>query len=228
MSRPAGFAPVLFAAAALVVAVWKSPLDAAEVAHGATGAESTAGRIVDAAEDVRPLAMGAAAPGFVVRHPDGAEYRFESGKRARPAVVLFYRGGWCPFCNVHLGQLKEAEATLRGRGYEILFLSSDRPDLLRSSLKDDIENATADYTLLSDSEAVAARAWGVAYRLAEPVVEQYKTRGLDLESTQGNTEHVLPVPAVFVVDREGRVAFSHHNPDYRVRLSAEELLDAAP
>lgn len=219
---------MIFAATTLVLFAWNGPVGAAEGAHQAPVAESTAGRIVDSAEDVRPVATGTPAPGFIVRHPDGTEYRFESGQRARPAVILFYRGGWCPFCNVHLGQLKEAEATLRGRGYEILFLSSDRPELLRSSLRDDVENATADYTLLSDSDAVAARAWGVAYRLAEPVVEQYKARGLDLESTQGNVGHVLPVPAVFVVDREGRVAFSHHNPDYRIRLSADELLEAAP
>lgn len=228
MSRRTRFAPVLLAATALALSAWKAPVDAAEAARDATGVESTAGRIVDAAEDVRPLAAGAIAPGFVARYPDGTEYRFESGTRVRPAVLLFYRGGWCPFCNVQLGQLQEAEAILRERGYEILFLSSDRPDILRSSLQDDVEKTTAGYTLLSDSDAIAARAWGVAFRIAEPVVEQYKTRGLDLESTQGNAEHVLPVPAVFVVDRSGRVAFSHFNPDFRVRLSAKELLEAAP
>jgi peroxiredoxin len=228
MSRPTGFAAVLLATAALALSAWTVPVAAAEPELAPAGDSSTAGRVVDKAEDVRPLARGAAAPGFVVRHPDGTEYRFEPGARAKPAALLFYRGGWCPFCNVHLGQLKEAEAILRQRGYDILFLSSDRPEILRSSLKDDIENETAHYTLLSDSDASAARAFGVAFRLEDGVVEQYKGYGIDLESTQGNTQHVLPVPAVFVVDRAGQIAFSHHNPDYQVRLGAEELLAAAP
>jgi peroxiredoxin len=195
---------------------------------GAVAEASTAGAIAASADAVRPLPKGAAAPGFVVRRPDGTAYRFEPGVRAKPAVLLFYRGGWCPFCNVQLGQLKAAEAALRQRGYELLFLSSDRPAILRSSLKDDIENETAHYTLLSDSDAAAARALGVAFRVDDATVAQYKEYGLDLESTQGNTQHVLPVPAVFVIDRNGRIGFSHYNPDYKVRLSAAELLAAAP
>lgn len=197
-------------------------------AAGVVTQVSTAGTIAASAEAVRPLSAGAQAPGFIARRPDGTEYVFKPGARAKPAVLLFYRGGWCPFCNVQLGQLKAAEATLRQRGYEMLFLSSDRPAILRTSLKDDIENETAHYTLLSDSDAAAARALGVAFRVDGASLAQFKQYGLDLESTQGNTQHVLPVPAVFVIDREGRIGFSHYNPDYKVRLSPEELLEAAP
>ncbi len=177
---------------------------------------------------VKPLAAGAAAPTFDVRRTDGNPYRFDARHRKSPAVLIFYRGGWCPYCNVHLGQLKSAEATLRLRGYEVLFLSSDRPELLHSSLKQDVQGDAANYTLLSDSAAVAARAFGVAYRLPDETVAQYKTYGVDLESTQGNAEHILPVPAVFVIDRKGKIRFAHFNPDYKIRLSANELLAAAP
>ncbi len=177
---------------------------------------------------VQPLTVGTEAPVFVARNPDGSDYRFDATAREAPAVLIFYRGGWCPFCNVQLGQLKQAEATLRERGYEVLFLSSDRPEILRSSLKDDIENEVANYTLLSDAEAQAARAFGVAFRLDDATVARYKTGGLDLEEVAGNAQHILPVPAVFVVDRAGTIRFAHFNPDFRLRLSAEELLAAAP
>ncbi len=214
---------VLAALACLVVSV---PLLSGDAV--AASGKAPDGAVAPSAERVQPLAKGAAAPAFVVRRPDGTAYRFAAGARSKPVVMLFYRGGWCPFCNVHLGQLKSAEATLHQRGYEVLFLSSDRPEILRSSLKDDIENETAHYTLLSDSDASAARAFGVAFRVEEATVAQYKGFGIDLESTQGNGEHILPVPAVFVVDRRGRIGFVHFNPDYKVRLSAEELLAAAP
>lgn len=220
-SRVARCAAVLLAALSSAGAI-----AAQSAANGAS--RTTAGAIASSASEVRPLGKGAAAPAFEARRPDGSVYRFAAGPRAAPAVLLFYRGGWCPFCNVHLGQLKAAEATLRQRGYEMLFLSSDRPEILRSSLKDDIEQETAHYTLLSDASAAAAMALGIAFRVDDATVAQYKGFGIDLESTQGNDQHVLPVPAVFVVDRAGRIAFSHFNPDYKVRLSAKELLAAAP
>jgi peroxiredoxin len=191
-------------------------------------ASPAAGDVPNEAGKVQPLARGDQVPDFVVRRPDGTEYAFSAAGRASPAVVIFYRGGWCPYCNVHLGQLKAAEATLRARGYEVLFMSSDRPDILFSSLKDDVEKEAANYTLLSDSDASAARAFRVAFRVDAATIEQYKGYGIDLESTQGNSQHILPVPSVFVVDTAGTVQFAHFNPDYQVRLSADELLAAAP
>ena len=180
------------------------------------------------AASIRPLAIGAPAPSFNVRRPDGARYRFDPAARVLPAVLVFYRGGWCPYCNTHLGELSQAEAVLRKRGYEVLFLSADRPEILRSSLNDEAESDAAGYTLLSDSDASASRAFGVAFRVDDLTFQKYKSRGLDLEQTAGNALHILPVPAVFIVDARGVIRFAHANADYRVRLSAEALLEAAP
>jgi peroxiredoxin len=177
---------------------------------------------------VRPLAVGTTAPAFNARRPDGSQYRFDPATRAAPAVLVFYRGGWCPYCNTHLGELSQAETELKKRGYEVLFLSADRPEILRSSLNDETERDAAGYTLLSDSDAVASRAFGVAFRVDDATFRKYKSMGLDLEQASGNALHILPVPAVFVIDARGVIRFAHANPDYRVRLSAEALLAAAP
>lgn len=176
---------------------------------------------------VKPLVAGAMAPAFATRKPDGSSYAFDPTSRAAPTVLIFYRGGWCPYCNAHMGQLKAAESTLRERGYEVLFLSSDRPEILLSSLQDDVEKEIAHYTLLSDSDAIAARAFGIAFRVDPKTVEQYKGFGIDLEQTQGNSGHILPVPAVYVIDKSGKIVFTHFDPNYQQRLSAEKLLAAA-
>jgi peroxiredoxin len=209
--------------------------DAPEAAAPAPSAQATQPTVVasvnDVADDatkVQPLAVGDRVPAFVVRRPDSSSYNFDPAARSASAVIIFYRGGWCPYCNVHLGQLKTAETTLRERGYEVLFMSSDRPEIFLSSLKDDIEKDAANYTLLSDSDAAAAKAFRVAFRVDDTTVEKYKGFGIDLEATQGNAQHILPVPAVFVVDKSGTVQFAHFNPDYEKRLSADELLAAAP
>lgn len=193
----------------------------------AVAAADELGVVAADANLVQPLSAGAKAPKFWARKPDGTRYEFDPASRAAPAVMIFYRGGWCPYCNAHMGQLKAAEATLRQRGYEVLFMSSDRPEILFSSLKDDIEKEVAHYTLLSDADAQVARAFGVAFQVDAATVEQYKGFGIDLEQTQGNAAHVLPVPSVFVIGKDGKIVFAHFDPDYKERLSAEKLLAVA-
>jgi len=171
---------------------------------------------------VSPLKVGTPAPAFVAREADGKPFNFNPGKLARPTMLIFYRGGWCPYCNAHLKDLRTVVPKIRTLGYDVLFLSTDRPEILVSSLKEPV-----DYHLLSDNDVNAARAFGVAFRLDDATFEKYKTYGLDLEQTQGAKHHELPVPAVFIVDRSGTIRFAHTNPDYTVRLPAADVLAAA-
>lgn len=179
--------------------------------------------VPDDPSKVQPLEAGKRAPAFTVRTATGEPFRFDPKALQKPAVVIFYRGGWCPYCNTHLGQLRTAEPQLMEMGYDVLFMSADRPELLRPSLKEKDIN----YTLLSDANMNAARAFGVAFRVDDATVKQYKKYNIDLEATSGATHHELPVPAVFIIDRSGTIRFAHWNPDYKVRLSGEEIVAAA-
>jgi len=172
---------------------------------------------------VAPLAIGATMPSVTVRNPDGSPRELGPGKLSKPTIVIFYRGGWCPYCNRHMGAIKRVEPDLVGLGYDLLFLSSDRPDILYSSLKEpDIH-----YTLLSDARMDAARAFHVAFQLDAKGLAEYRGYGIDLEATTGEKHHQLPVPAVFIIDRAGVIRFVHANPDFTTRLSPTELLAAA-
>ncbi len=193
------------------------------------GIAATDGYVAPAdARLVRPLPVGAKAPAFTARLSNGNAFQFDPATRKGPAVIIFYRGGWCPYCNAHLGSLKAAEGTLRARGYEVMFLSMDRPEILRTSLKDDVENEVAKYTLLSDASANAAKAFRVAFRVDDDTYNKYKGFGIDLEAASGEKHHLLPVPAVYVIDHRGTVRFVYYNADYKVRLSTDKLLAAAP
>jgi peroxiredoxin len=175
------------------------------------------------ANDVKPLAVGSKAPSFVVRNPDGSDRRFEASAYKKPAVFIFYRGGWCPYCNGHLKALKAAEPELLKMGYDLYFLSADKPEILFSSLKEpDIK-----YTLLSDARMTAARAFGIAFRVDDETYKKYQGYGIDLEQASGEKHHELPVPAVFIVDRGGVVRFAHANADYSKRLENAPLISAA-
>ena len=185
-------------------------------------AAAAGGASPDDPAKVKPLEAGAAAPAFSVREADGKPFRFEPKKLSKPTMLIFYRGGWCPYCNAHLKDLRTAVPQVSALGFDVLFLSTDRPEILRSSLKEPV-----DYHLLSDNEVNAARAFGVAFRMDDATYAKYKTYGLDLEETQGATHHELPVPAVFIVDRKGKIRFAHTNSDYTQRLPAADVVKAA-
>jgi len=177
------------------------------------------------AEAVQPVQVGEQAPQFTVQQVDGSDYDFNPRQRQRPALIITFRGGWCPFCNMQLQELRHVVPELKASGYEVLFLSADRPEILYSSLKD--ENQQLDYTILSDADMQAASALGIAFKIPAADIERMATAGLDLEAATGNALHALPVPAVFIVDAAGIVRFAYVNPDYRVRLSADKVRAAA-
>ena len=191
--------------------------------YGLMAVAAASQQVPDNAAEVRPVAVGERAPAFTASGPAGGEYAFRPAELDGPAILIFYRGGWCPYCNRHLAQLRHAVPQLREAGYEVLFLSADRPSRLRSSL----EEPDLDYRLLSDASMAIARSWGVAFRVDDETAERYRRVGIDLQAASGHDHQQLPVPSVFLVDADGFVRFRYVNPDYRERLGAEALLDAA-
>jgi peroxiredoxin len=175
------------------------------------------------AEDVKPLTQGQHAPSAALRDPTGARVELTEIYAHGPTMLVFYRGGWCPYCNVHLGQIQKAEAELRGMGFQVVAISPDRPEELAASL----DKGKLTYRLLSDSDMTLTKAFGLAFRVEDQTLEKYKGFGIDLEKASGQSHHWLPVPAVYLVDTKGVIRFAHWNPDYKTRLGPEELVSAA-
>ena len=172
---------------------------------------------------VQPLPVGSKVPTFSGTTKEGTIRTFESGEYQRPTIIIFYRGGWCPYCNTQLSDLRLVEPKLRQRGFEVVFFSTDRPEILYSSLKD----TQIHYTLLSDSHLAAAKIFHVAYHVDDETVAMQRKYGVDLDKTTGNVSHELPVPSVFIIDTTGTIRYEYSNPDYKIRLGADELLAAA-
>jgi peroxiredoxin len=176
------------------------------------------------AAESSPLQVGDSVPDVVVKTTEGADVALHEVLAGGPSVVIFYRGGWCPYCVRHLAALAEVEADLLAAGYKLVALSPDRPAKLRE--KPALEKLN--YTLLSDSPANAARAFGLAFQVPGELVTKYKDEyKIDLEGDSGQTHHLLPHPAVFLVDAGGVIRFVHFDADYRVRLTPEKILAAA-
>lgn len=180
--------------------------------------------VPDSPGEVRPLLPGMEAPAFTALDPANQVYRFRPGEQAGPIVLTFYRGGWCPYCSKHLMAFREVEAELVDMGYEVLFVSPDRPEVSAAHLGD----SEFEFTLLSDSDMEIARAYGLAFRLDDETFRKYTEEyGFDLEGDSGQTHHWLPVPATYIIGADGVVRFMYANPDYKIRLAPELLRTAA-
>ena len=179
--------------------------------------------IHDSADQVQPLLPGMDAPEFTVKDVEGREFNFVPSDQDKPIVLTFFRGGWCPYCNLHLSELRLAEKQLKEMGFNIWFISMDKPAMLLDSL-DDPDIA---YTIYSDSSLDASRAFGIAFRVSDELHERYLGFDIDIEKASGETHHVLPVPATYIIGSDGIINFAYVNPDYKVRLHPDVLLAAA-
>jgi len=179
--------------------------------------------IHDEASQVQPLLPGMKAAQFDVLDVEGRPVHFDPEKLGKPLVLSFFRGGWCPYCNLHLAEMRKAEEELKAMGFDIWFISIDQPEFLYESLK----QPDIGYTVYSDSKLSATRAYGLAFRMPDDMVEKYLEWGIDLEGVSGETHHVLPAPATFIIGTDGVIQFQYTNPDYKVRLHPDVLLAAA-
>ncbi|MBS1726372.1 MAG: AhpC/TSA family protein [Armatimonadetes bacterium] len=174
--------------------------------------------------EAKPLKVGVSIPDSNLKTLDGKATTLKEALGGKPTVLVFYRGGWCPFCNMHLAELGQVQADIIKRGYQIVAISPDTPAELNKTM----EKHDLTYKLLSDSTAETMKKFGVAFRLDDKTFGMYKDKyHIDLErSSGGMTHHILPVPSVFLVDKSGKIIFAHSNPDYKVRMKGAEILKA--
>jgi peroxiredoxin len=175
------------------------------------------------ADQVQPLLAGMKAPGFNVRDVEGNAFEFKAGQQDKPIVLTFFRGGWCPYCNLHLSEMRLAEKQLAEMGFNIWFISIDKPELLLESLAD----PDIGYTIYSDSSLDATRAFGLAFHVSDEMNERLMSFNIDLEKASGETHHVLPAPATYIIGSDGIINFAYINPNYKVRPHPDVLLAAA-
>lgn len=165
---------------------------------------------------------GEAAPDFILPNVRGTETGLTTQLARGPVVLSFYRGGWCPYCNLELRALQASLPEFRARGASLLAVSPQTPD---NSLSTAQKNELA-FEVLSDRGNLVARRYGLVFQVPEELRPIYAQFGIDLPASNGEASFELPVPATFVIDRKGIIQFAFVDTDYRRRAEPASLLAA--
>lgn len=180
--------------------------------------------VADSPEHVSPLMNGQFVPDVIVQTEQGGNISLQKLVENRPTMILFYRGGWCPYCNRQMAGIMEVEQQILDLGYQIVAISPDPPNRLAA------QKTSQDFNIirLSDSKLKAIRAFGLAYFVPDSSVKLYRDKlGAKLTTLDGSEKVVLPVPAAYIVETTGLVRFQYVNPNYRVRVEPQLLFYAA-
>ena len=167
------------------------------------------------AEDISPILIGETLPNANFQNTVGEYVQLKALLEEKPTVLVFYRGGWCPYCNVQLSGLVEIEEDVLELGYQIVAISPDDYKNLQST----IENNSTKYKLLSDPNGKFIKEIGIAFKTSSSLKEYITGKG-----QKGETSPVMPAPTVMIVDKKGVIKFEYINPNYKERISGEMLL----
>ena len=170
----------------------------------------------------KAVRQGDAAPGFALPNVRGGTVTLSSLLAKGPVVLTFYRGGWCPYCNLQLRAYQRVLPAIRALGATLVAISPEAPDqTLTTAEKNQLE-----FEVLSDLKGDAGRAFGLFFDLADELKALYTAGGIDLSKKHVDGKWRLPVPATYVIASDGRIALAFVDPEYRNRLEPSEIIAA--
>ncbi|MFF9351270.1 peroxiredoxin-like family protein [Streptomyces sp. NPDC014734] len=168
------------------------------------------------------LPVGAEAPRFVLGSATGRTVSLDELLADGPVVLTFYRGAWCPYCNIALRSLQQHHADITARGARLVAVSPQIPD---ESLSLTEKHGLA-FDVLSDVGSDAAKQYGLAFDLPDDLAAVYDKLGFDLQRVNGGHPRTLPLPATYVIDRDGTIRWAFVDTDYTARAEPADILAA--
>jgi peroxiredoxin len=167
------------------------------------------------------LSKGAEAPAFTVVDNSGHTLSLQDLLKSHKAVVLFfYRGQWCPYCNKQISHLQDSIQLLTAKGAYVIGVTPETPENINKT----VDKTHASFSLVYDKGYQVMKAYDVSYRVDDALNVKLKSYGVDLEKNNGNGDHVLPVPATYVIDKSGRIIFVHFDKDYTKRAAISNII----
>ena len=167
------------------------------------------------------LQLGELAPNFTALNQDSKQINLHEMLKSGPVLLLFYRGEWCPYCNKQLKQLEDSLSYITKKGAKVIAVSPEKHENIIKTIK----KTNASYSVVSDENTSIMNAYKVNFELDSIAKIKYKGYGIDLNDRNGTNGYNLPVPAVYIINKEGRITYRYFDTDYKKRASVQEIIN---
>lgn len=177
---------------------------------------------VTAQSEPKGLNVNDAAPAFVAKDQEGKTVSLEEQLKKGAVVLVFYRGQWCPHCNKQLKKLEDSLSLITGKGASLIAVTPEKPE----SITETIEKTKATYSILYDEGLKIMKSYDVSFAVDNKTIERYKGYGIDFTKVNGEANGAnLPVPAVYVISKDGKIVYRHFDKNYVKRATVAEILE---
>ena len=167
------------------------------------------------------IAIGQPAPDFTLSDAYGNKLNLKQTLKKGPVILVFYRGAWCPFCNLHLHTLKKRMPEFKKYNAQLITITPQKPDKSAAQIKE----KDLPFKVLSDLDSQVMKDYRLYFELEPQLVSIYKRVGLDVEAYNGKGRNVLPVPGTFVIDQQGIVRAMQAETDYKKRMEPNDIIE---
>jgi len=167
------------------------------------------------------LFIASKAPDFRAKDQFGNLIRLKDLLKEGKVILVFYRGQWCPYCNRELSRLQDSLQLIKDKVATLIAVSPEKPESISAT----VDKTKASYSILYDEGLKIMKAYDVEFEVPENTITRYRNANIDIEKNNGANGKYLPVPAVYIIDKESNITYRFFDQDYKKRPSVKELLE---
>lgn len=173
--------------------------------------------------EAKGLKVGTKAPMFLALDADSNIFSLKEAIHESPVVIIFYRGFWCPVCNKHLASIQDSLKMIEAKGVRVIAISPEKPEYLSKMAS----KSGAKYSLLYDEAYEISNAYDVTYKPTTMQLFTYNTfLGAKIKKTHTDSTQQLPIPATYLINKEGKIIWRQFDPNYKNRSSVKAILES--
>ena len=176
-----------------------------------------------AQEKPEGLFINSKAPDFKGKDQNGNEIVLKDLRKKGPIVIIFYRGYWCPYCNKELQKLEDSLQLIKEKGAQLIAITPEKQEGITKT----VEKTKATYPIITDDELKIMKAYDVAYQVDTKTIDRYKMASIDLAANNGQKPEAvyLPVPAVYIIGKDGEIKYRFFEEDYKKQAAIKDILN---
>jgi peroxiredoxin len=174
-----------------------------------------------AQESPEGLFINSKAPNFKVKDQNSKEIELKTLLKQGKVVLIFYRGNWSQYCTMYLKKLQDSLQALKDKGATLVAVTPELPENISKT----IEKTKAEYPVIYDENLKIMKAYDVEFEVPEDVLTRYRNSGIKVDETNGKKNgNFLPVPAVYIIDKQANITYRFFQEDYKKRPTVQELV----